>query len=70
MSVADTLYDAVSELDEYLDDGGGEAWPGQDYHAELLDTRDRMERLRCKIDAKSMGVEWVGAHNVRSRKLL
>lgn len=55
MSVADTLHDAVADLDSYLTDGIGEAWSGQPYHGELLDIRDRMETLRCKIDAQSMG---------------
>jgi hypothetical protein len=67
MSVADTLSDAVSELDDYLREGSGEAWPGQSYHETLCDVRDRMERLRCKIDAASMGVEGDGAASFRDR---
>ena len=56
MSVADTLADAVRELDSYIAeqaegaDGWGEANPRGPYFGELLDVRDRMNKLREKID--------------------
>lgn len=52
MSVADTLHDAVAELDEYIRTGAewGEASTGAPWHAELLDVRERMQALRVKID--------------------
>ena len=56
MSVADTLHDAVAELDGYIaeraDDGTGwgEANPSGPHYAELIDVRDRMHALRQKID--------------------
>lgn len=65
MSVADALSDAVADVDAYLRDGSGEAWPGQPYHEELLDVRDRMERLRCKIDARSLGAPGDGLASFR-----
>lgn len=56
MSVADTLFDAVNELNDYLaehaDAGGwGEASPSGPYYAELIDVRDRMKALQLKIDS-------------------
>lgn len=62
MSVSDTLHDAVAELDEYIaevasgEDGWGEANPRGPYFAELLDVRDRMNKLREKIDRLTFGV--------------
>lgn len=56
MSVADTLSDAVSDLDRYIAEalrdptGWGEANPDGPYYAELLDVRERMNALRAKID--------------------
>jgi hypothetical protein len=56
MSVADTLFDAVAELDAYIAevangvDGWGEASPRGPHFAELLDVRDRMNKLRERID--------------------
>ena len=56
MSVSDTLHDAVVELDRYIaeqsegSDGWGEANPRGPYFGELLDVRDRMNKLREKID--------------------
>lgn len=56
MSVADTLHDAVAELDAYIaeqaeaEDGWGEANPSGPHYAELIDVRNRMHALRAKID--------------------
>lgn len=56
MSVSDVLHDAVAELDNYIEeqrkgtDGWGEANPRGPYFGELLDVRDRMNKLREKID--------------------
>jgi hypothetical protein len=48
--ISDTLHDAVSDIDRYLEDGGGQAWSGSSFHGVILETRDRMERLRCLLD--------------------
>lgn len=56
MSVSDTLHDAVADLNRYIEEqadgktGWGEANPRGRYFAELLDVRDRMDKLREKID--------------------
>jgi hypothetical protein len=55
VSVSDTLFDAVSQLNNYIDEQRnsrhwGEASPDGPYFAELLDVRDRMDKLREKID--------------------
>lgn len=63
MSASDTLFDAVAELNRYIDeqadgtDGWGEANPRGPYFAELLDVRDRMNKLREKIDGL-YGTPW------------
>jgi hypothetical protein len=48
--ISDVLHDAVTDIDAYLADGSGEAWTGHDWHAHLLELRDTMERLRCRLD--------------------
>lgn len=56
MSVADTLHDAVADLDEYIRTGAdwGEASTDAPWHAELLDVRERMDSLRKQIDQATM----------------
>ncbi len=55
MSIADTLHDAVNDIDRYVTDDGP-------YADELTDkwimaTRDSMERLRCYLDRDLDGNE-------------
>lgn len=55
MSIADTLHDAVNDIDRYVNEDGPYADPLMDQW--IMDTRDRMERLRCYLDRDLDGNE-------------
>lgn len=53
MSIADTLHDAINEIDTYLRDDGPTANANLDMH--VMHVRDSMELLRCRLDADLQG---------------
>ncbi len=48
--ISDVLHDAVTEIDNYLRDGTGSAWPGHHWHPSVVAIRNLMEDLRCSLD--------------------
>lgn len=55
MSIADTLHDAVNEIDTYRRDDGPTASGNLDEH--IANVRDAMELLRCRLDVDLSGVQ-------------
>ena len=53
MSIADTLHDAVNEIDTYLREDGPSADGNFDMH--VMNVRDSMELLRCRLDVDLRG---------------
>lgn len=49
MSVSDTLFDAVNDLDRYMREDNYTPQNNLDMH--IMSVRDQMELLRCRLDA-------------------
>jgi len=48
--ISDTLHDAVSEIDGYLDDDAAGMYGAPDLRLWIVSVRNSMEALRCVLD--------------------
>ena len=53
--IADTLYDAVNEIDDYLKHGADVYGDGGNLAIWVMTVRDSMELLRCRLDCDTQG---------------